>query len=145
MGIQRLVVAMKAVVSRLNKPLADHLEEQGVDFVQISFRWFNCLLAREMPIECVIRLFDAYISELHDRVSEFPDFLTFFAASFLLSFADQLMEMDFQQMLFFLQKIPTSDWQEWNLELLLTQSHIAQEGFAGAHERAELLKALRTN
>lgn len=40
-----------------------HLEGQGVQFYQFSFRWMNCLLMREMPLELIIRLWDTCISE----------------------------------------------------------------------------------
>lgn len=33
-------------VPRLSEPLYVHLTSQGVDFLQMSFRWMNCLLMR---------------------------------------------------------------------------------------------------
>lgn len=59
-GIQRMLQALKTLLRRTNHPLAQHLEDTGVELLQVTFRWFNCLLAREMPIECVIRLWDTY-------------------------------------------------------------------------------------
>lgn len=65
-------------------------------------------------------------------------------ATFLTTWEKELLSAtDFQQVIMFLQKLPTANWTVWNLELLLTQCHIMREGFAGAHEKAELMKSLR--
>jgi len=29
-------------------PVSSHMEEQGLEFLQFAFRWFNCLLIREV-------------------------------------------------------------------------------------------------
>jgi hypothetical protein len=42
-------------------PLASHLEEQGVEFMQFAFRWMNCLLMREISVKCTIRMWDTYL------------------------------------------------------------------------------------
>lgn len=42
-------------------PLAQHLEEQGVEFMQFAFRWMNCLLMREISVKCTIRMWDTYL------------------------------------------------------------------------------------
>ncbi|CAD7933699.1 unnamed protein product [Amoebophrya sp. A120] len=146
-GIQRMMAALKTLLKRTNMQLASHLEELQVEMLQVSFRWFNCLLAREIPIECVIRLWDTYIAELHDRPSDFDQFLTFFVMSFLNHWEKELIHdcAEFQQVIMFLQKLPTDNWQVWNLELLLTNCHILSAKFAGAHEKAELMKSLRIN
>ena len=58
-GIARMNQKLRQIILRVDPPLHAHLEEQGLaDCLQFSFRWFNCLLAREFPIECVIRMFD---------------------------------------------------------------------------------------
>nr|XP_043628713.1 TBC1 domain family member 22B-like isoform X2 [Erigeron canadensis] len=63
-GIQRLVFKLKDLVKRINEPLSRHMEEQGLDFLQFSFRWFNCLLIREIPFHLVNRLWDTYLAEV---------------------------------------------------------------------------------
>jgi hypothetical protein len=30
------------------EPVSRHMEEQGLEFLQFAFRWFNCLLIREV-------------------------------------------------------------------------------------------------
>lgn len=38
-----------------------HLERHKVEYLQFSFRWMNNLLMRELPLRCVIRLWDTYL------------------------------------------------------------------------------------
>ncbi|CAK9022527.1 unnamed protein product [Durusdinium trenchii] len=70
-GIQQMVAKLREIVHRIDQKLYDHLEEQGLDFLQLSFRWMNCLLLREFPFPCVIRLWDTYIAEPLEGFSSF--------------------------------------------------------------------------
>jgi len=38
-----------------------HLERHHIEYLQFAFRWMNNLLMREMPLHCVIRLWDTYL------------------------------------------------------------------------------------
>lgn len=60
-GIQRQVKALRDLTMRIDAGLAKHLESQGVEFMQFSFRWMNCLLMREMSIKNTIRMWDTYM------------------------------------------------------------------------------------
>ncbi|KAG2721893.1 hypothetical protein I3760_02G103200 [Carya illinoinensis] len=48
-GIQRLLFKLKELVRRIDEPVSRHLEEQGLEFLQFAFRWFNCLLIHTFP------------------------------------------------------------------------------------------------
>ena len=39
-----------------SEPLQQHLDNNNIEYLQFSFRWMNCLLLRELPLRCVIRL-----------------------------------------------------------------------------------------
>uniref|UniRef100_A0A2P2LYY0 Rab-GAP TBC domain-containing protein n=1 Tax=Rhizophora mucronata TaxID=61149 RepID=A0A2P2LYY0_RHIMU len=65
-GIQRLVFKLKELVRRIDEPVSRHIEEQGLEFLQFAFRWFNCLLIREV---CIISSSNHYI--------HMPDLSTF--------------------------------------------------------------------
>lgn len=41
--------------------LAKHLENEGVSFLQFSFRWFHLLFLRVLPVNSVIRMWDTYM------------------------------------------------------------------------------------
>lgn len=60
-GIYRQVRALHDLTARIDTGLAKHLEHEGVEFMQFSFRWMNCLLMREVSIKNTIRMWDAYL------------------------------------------------------------------------------------
>ncbi|KAH9783357.1 Rab-GAP TBC domain-containing protein [Citrus sinensis] len=80
-GIQRLVFKLKELVRRIDEPVSKHIEEQGLEFLQFAFCWFNCVLIREIPFHLVTRLWDTYLAE----GDALPDFLVYIFASFLLT------------------------------------------------------------
>ncbi|WFD24746.1 GTPase-activating protein [Malassezia equina] len=60
-GIRRQLSVMGDVVARMDAPLHAHLAAQGVEYMQFSFRWMNCLLMREMSVKSIMRLWDTYL------------------------------------------------------------------------------------
>lgn len=67
-GIQRQVGALRDLTARIDSTLSKHLEQEGVEFIQFSFRWMNCLLMREISVKNIIRMWDTYL------VRFFPSF-----------------------------------------------------------------------
>nr|AKF43344.1 Ypt/Rab-GAP domain of gyp1p superfamily protein [Pelargonium incrassatum] len=119
-GIQRLVFKLKELVRRIDEPVSRHIEEQGLEFIQFAFRWFNCLLIREIPFNLVTRLWDTYLAE----GDALPDFLVYIYASFLLTWSDELQKLDFQEMVMFLQHLPTQNWSHQELEMVLSRAYM---------------------
>ena len=91
-GIVRQVGALRDLTHRIDKALAKHLENQGVEFMQFSFRWMNCLLMREVNVKCTIRMWDTYMAEEQG----FSEFHLYVCAAFLVKWTDQLLKLDFQ-------------------------------------------------
>ncbi|KAG6408411.1 hypothetical protein SASPL_131422 [Salvia splendens] len=119
-GIQRLVFKLKELVRRIDEPVLKHIEEQGLEFLQFAFRWFNCLLIREIPFSLVSRLWDTYLAE-GDALA---DFLVYISASFLLTWSEKIRKLDFQEMVMFLQHLPTHNWTVVELEMVLSQAYM---------------------
>ncbi|KAJ6908671.1 hypothetical protein NC651_018913 [Populus alba x Populus x berolinensis] len=117
-GIQRLVFKLKELVNRIDEPISRHMEEQGLEFLQFAFRWFNCLLIREIPFHLVTRLWDTYLAE----GDALPDFLIYIFASFLLTWSEELQKLDFQELVMFLQHLPTQNWTHQELEMVLSRA-----------------------
>ncbi|KAL7608812.1 hypothetical protein Lser_V15G13400 [Lactuca serriola] len=117
-GIQRLVFKLKELVRRIDEPVARHIDKQGLEFLQFAFRWFNCLLIREIPFHLVTRLWDTYLAE----GDALPDFIVYIFASFLLTWSDKLLKLDFQEMVMFLQHLPTHNWNYQELEMVLSRA-----------------------
>ncbi len=72
--------------SRIDEGFAQHLEAEGVEFLQFAFRWVNCLVVREVPFQLAPRLWDTYLAE-GPRLKEF---LIYVLAAFLLQWKDTL-------------------------------------------------------
>ncbi|KAF2457459.1 GTPase-activating protein gyp1, partial [Lineolata rhizophorae] len=138
-GIQRQVASLKDLTKRIDAGLARHLEQEGVEFIQFSFRWMNCLLMREVSVKNTIRMWDTYLAE--DR--GFSDFHLYVCAAFLVKWSDQLVKMDFQEIMMFLQALPTQQWTEKDIELLLSEAFIWQSLFrdSSAHLRGSSAEA----
>lgn len=125
-GIQQMVLKLQEIVRRIDDKLYAHLELQGLDFIQFSFRWMNCLLLREFPFPCVLRLWDAYIAEPPDGFSSFHVYV---CAVFLIYWSPQLKQMDFQQLMLFMQRLPTSKWRTQEIETLLAEAFVLKSLF----------------
>lgn len=60
-GIQNSIFMLASLVERVDAPLHRHLTHNGVEYLQFAFRWMNNLLIRELPLRCIIRLWDTYM------------------------------------------------------------------------------------
>mmetsp|Transcript_18769 Transcript_18769/g.32479 ORF Transcript_18769/g.32479 Transcript_18769/m.32479 type:complete len:605 (+) Transcript_18769:54-1868(+) len=130
-GIQRMVFKLRDVVSRVDRALSQHLASQECQFIQFSFRWFNCLLMRELRLRHVIRMWDTYLCDSAE-CGGFASFHAYVCAAFLCSWSKQLRQLDFQEIMLFLQNLPTDDWTDQDIELLLSQAFVWYSMFEGA-------------
>ncbi|CAN3502287.1 GTPase-activating protein Gyp1p [Diutina catenulata] len=133
-GIHRQVSELRVLTSKIDVDLLNHFDREGIEFLQFSFRWMNCLLMREMSINLIIRMWDTYLSE---TPLGFNHFHVYVCAAFLIKFSPQLKQMDFQEIILFLQNPPTSAWTEKDVELMLSEAFIWQSLYknAAAHLR----------
>ncbi|KAF9452742.1 RabGAP/TBC [Macrolepiota fuliginosa MF-IS2] len=120
-GIVRSVKRMAELVSRIDAPLFAHLESQSVEFMQFAFRWMNCLLMREISVQNTIRMWDTYLAEGPDAFSQFHLYV---CSAFLVRWSEKLRQMDFQGIIMFLQSLPTQDWGDHEIELLLSEAFV---------------------
>lgn len=134
-GIQRQVSALRDLTARIDGDLAKHLENEQVEFIQFSFRWMNCLLMREISVKNTIRMWDTYLAEEQG----FSEFHLYVCAAFLVKWSSKLLKMDFQEIMMFLQALPTREWTEKDIELLLSEAYIWQSLFKNstAHLRGQ--------
>lgn len=127
-GIQRRVQYLERLMQRIDAPLCAHLAEQNVAFMQFAFRWMNCLLVREFPLPVTLRLWDAYLSER----GTFAAFHVYVCAALLVRFSAELQQRQFPELVLFLQNLPTRDWTEQDISLLLSQAYLWKAVFADA-------------
>lgn len=62
----------------------------------------------------------------------FSEFHLYVCAAFLVKWSDKLVKMDFQEIMMFLQSLPTREWTEKDIELLLSEAYIWQSLFKGS-------------
>ena len=127
-GVQRMVMRLEELVNRIDADLCKRFREMGIEFLQFSFKWMNCLLLREFHLKCVIRLWDTYISEKNG----FEDFHVYVCAAFLCQFSSQLQAMSFDELFGFMQEMPTADWGHTEIEMLLSQAYVLSTLFGGS-------------
>jgi hypothetical protein len=127
-GVQRMVMRLEELVNRIDGDLCRHLRDTGIEFLMFSFKWMNCLLLREFQLRCVVRLWDTYISEKDG----FEDFHVYVCAAFLCQFSSQLQTMSFDDLFGFMQEMPTADWTDTEIEMLLSQAFVLSTLFGGS-------------
>ncbi|CAJ0944748.1 unnamed protein product, partial [Mesorhabditis belari] len=128
-GIQRKVLQLKHLMSRVDRPLHRHLEGNQVEYLQFAFRWMNNLLMREIPLRATIRLWDTYLAERNG----FSQFHSYVCAAFLRAWSKQLQaERDFQGIMILLQNLPTQSWGDREICELTADAYSLQAVFDGA-------------
>ncbi|KAJ2940240.1 hypothetical protein O0L34_g11809 [Tuta absoluta] len=140
LGIQHKVNQLKELIRRIDLRLHEHLQSHGVDYLQFSFRWMNNLLTREIPLACTIRLWDTYLAESDG----FATFQLYVCAAFLLHWRERLMlERDFQGLMILLQNVPTQNWTDSNISMLVAEAYRLKFAFADAPNHLSSGKADR--
>ncbi len=128
-GVQRMILRLEDLMGRHCPMLSEHFAQEGVHYMQFAFRWMNCFLLRELPLPCVMRLWDTYFAE---QRAGFETFHVNLCAVLLKTFESQLMEMSFQGMVMFLQDMPTQAWGEQDMDEMLSQAYILSALYDGS-------------
>ncbi|KNH01743.1 TBC1 domain family protein [Perkinsela sp. CCAP 1560/4] len=103
--------------------LFSHLKLHDIHVQDFAYRWFRCLLVRELPMELVIRLWDTYLAE----GSEFLQFHAFVCASILCSFSNTLLELaSKEEVLLYLKAIPKAHMTPAWIQGIIKQSFISR-------------------
>ena len=119
-GITLMIKKMELIIEKVDPKLYDYLKKFEIDYVQFCFRWMNCFLIREFPVKLILRLWDAYFSE----EKGFSEFHLYVCACLLLTFSEKLKAMtEFQELIVFLQNLPTSNWGIEDMDMLLAKSY----------------------
>lgn len=129
-GIIRQIDQLKDLITRDEPRLAKHLADQNLDFIQFAFRWMNCLLMREFELPLVIRMWDTYLSDFPDGFSKFHVYV---CCAFLRRFGDVLINMEFQDIIMFLQDSKKTElWTEKDIEMMLSEAYVWESLYENA-------------
>ena len=128
-GITKMIKKMELIVEKVDPKLYDYLKQFEIDYVQFCFRWMNCFLIREFPVKLILRLWDTYFSE----EKGFSEFHLYVCACLLLTFSEKLKAMtEFQELIVFLQNLPTSNWKIEDMDMLLAKSYSIKELYSNS-------------
>ena len=79
----------------------------------------------EVSLPLVVRFWDTYFSE--DK--GFSNFHVYVCSALLVSFSEELKAMTLEEMIVFLQALPTRGWDQAKAESILSQAFILQSLF----------------
>jgi hypothetical protein len=128
-GIIKMISKMELIVEKVDPNLYKYLKDFEINYVQFCFRWMNCFLIREFPVHLLLRLWDTYFSE----EKGFSEFHLYVCACLLLHFSEKLKSMkDFQELIVFLQNLPTSNWKTEDIDILLAKSYSIKELYSNS-------------
>lgn len=117
-GIHALLDIFDQLVTLCSPKLSRHFKRNELELMHFGFRWIFCLLIREFPFFLSIKLLGYYYVSTEDP----QEICLYFALVLLLMFEKQLLKMDRDKMLLFLQKLPTDDWGFDDLETLYMEA-----------------------
>lgn len=124
-GTFRSVNRIRDLLKRIDKGLLEHLESNEVNLIQIAVRWVFCLLIREFPLKLAIRLFDTYISDDEG----FTNLHCYISVVLLTKWSPKLKKMQFHEIMLFLQNIPTKEWSEADINMVIAEAYVYKSMF----------------
>lgn len=126
-GTHKTLDKIKEITKKIDPDLFKHLEKKGVDFTFFSFRWVFCLLVREFPLKVGVRLFDTYISDEQG----FSLLHSYVCSALLLKWSVKLKKMHFTDIMLFLQSMPTKEWSEQDIEMVIAEAYVFRTLYEG--------------
>jgi hypothetical protein len=94
----------------LNPKLIKTLSQHQIFLIDICFRWFICLLCRELPLDALLTLWDMYLTLL----PSIPNLHTYVCVAFLDTWAPTLLTphtaCNLEAIFSFILKLPTEKW-----------------------------------
>jgi len=134
-GIHRSLQKLQSLVHKLDEPLEKHIIGQGVDFLQFAFRWMNCFLMRDLPMQLILRLWDTYMAEGNDGFSVFHIYV---CGSFLVHWSKKIRELEMPEIMLFLQHLPTKNWCVSDLEEIIAQAYVDRSLYENSHHLTDV-------
>ncbi len=118
-GLTLMINKMEEIIRLVDEDLYKHLNILDIAFIKFSFRWMNCYLMREFSLKNIVRMWDSYFSE----DDGFNNFHLYVCAGLLLNFSEKLKKMtEFQEVIMFLQNLPTTSWSQEEIDILLAKA-----------------------
>ena len=125
-GIKIILNKLNEMIKIGDRELYSHLNKYGVNPYHFAFRWTNCYLIREFNIVSVLRIWDTYLSE----INSWNNFHVFVCQCLLFIYKKKILELcDFQDIVMFLQNLPTKKWTNSQIEELMAEAYVEKERY----------------
>lgn len=117
-GVNENLKKVKELLIKTDKELYDHLTDNDIEVFHFGFRWCFCLLLREFPINLSIKLLDYYLTEEYSQ----DELCVYVILALLLRFSFKLKTLKREQIIMFLQNLPTANWGDQDIQLLVSEA-----------------------
>jgi len=136
-GIRFMILQLGKCLERVDPELHKHIVITcHLNILHFSFRWMACLLARELSLPCVVRIWDTYLCH-HDDIDHqsfdskgFDEYHVYVCAALLHFLRYKLLKMTSDEMMEFLTvRLKTFTTEELNpkdVDIWLSQAHVWQ-------------------
>jgi hypothetical protein len=122
-GTEKAMNKIKGIIKKVDLDLFNHLSNVDPSqyiFKVFSLRWLFSLLIREFSMKVAVRLFDTYMSD----ETGFSVLHLYVCASILLKWSIKLQKMNLDNIMLFLQDLPTKQWSEQDLDVIIAEAYV---------------------
>lgn len=122
-GTEKAMTKIKDIIKKIDSDLFEHLsvvDPTQYIFKVFSLRWLFSLLIREFSLKVAVRLFDTYISDENG----FSVLHLYVCAAILLKWSIKLKKMNLDNIMMFLQDLPTKQWSDQDLDVLIAEAYV---------------------
>ncbi|KAH9411542.1 GTPase activating protein [Ordospora pajunii] len=126
-GLQvKMIKKLETVVKIIDPSYHAFLKEVGIEMHMFAFRWFNCFFIREFKVPTIYKVLDTIFAS--DNICES---LLYFGVALLMKFKNVLVGNDFSHGILFLQNIYENEWEEAEVELMLSSAKFYRNVMSG--------------
>lgn len=110
-SIYRQVSRLRAILANADHLLIAHLDLLQIDLFTITFRWFNCLLLRDLSWPACLQVWDCCLANDLGAEFAFRHAFVYYVVVILLKYSKQIRELnDFGDVMCYLQDLPCRTW-----------------------------------
>eukprot|EP00906_Rhabdomonas_costata_P037191 RCo052288 len=118
-GLRRTMGTFLMLMAHVLQDLHAHLDDEGVEPNQWLMEWLAFLLSKQLPLECVLRLWDFYIV---GGTEEWVPLHAYVCLALLQQHCEKLLDMDGGEIVRYLQKLPTC-----NVDMVIRSAYNIRE------------------
>lgn len=118
-GIGRAIKKIGKILQVIDPTLYAYFKKINLEIHMFAFRWFNCLFVREFKLEYYLLIFDSMLS-----TKNFELFLIYFSISLLIKLKSNILKLDFNELMLFLQNIDKLEWKYSDLKDMFANVYV---------------------